>query len=932
MKSISSFLVLLLAALPGMAQLVLERDINLEAASSQPQGVFAELNGLLYFAADDGLHGIELYQFDLSTNQASLVSNVRPYEDGSGVNQIIAYQGKIYFNAFNGVGVDDFLFVHDPATQTTERLSDANNDELREPGQMIEFGNQLFYSAEFPGVGRELGRYNPTDNVFELVANIHPSDNSNPSDFVIGGGNLYFAASDGQSNSQLWRYVPLTDTVENVIYQSPNQVFPSIRFLYYHDGKCYFQGYTQATGDELFAIDLGSNTLLSIPEVYPGIASSSPAGFVALGGKLYFSARTASSGRELHVYDPVSNQVSQVFDFWVGGNGNPGDIFVSGNKLYFTASVNENERKLYSLQPGQATPTVEASLPNGSDPNFLSTAAIAGGRLFLTCNLLATGTELYSFPLSGGNITLAADINQTTIGSNPYGFTPFAGKLYFAANEINSGAEIWVYNPATGQVEILLDGPGSTNPNNFAALGGRLYFSGTHPTLGYGLMYVDSATEQVLPTSYFTPGNSGHITDVVAYAEKIYFSALDNALERELYVYDPLTNTASIAADIYPGGSGRPEGLFVWEGKLYFRADDGVHGTELWSFNDNTQFASLVADINPGSDESYPESFAVYQGELYFSAFRQGVSYEIFSYNSVTDSVTQRTNVSGNLNPSNLAVYRGKLYFNGRFPAGVNAELGCYDATLDTTYFVEDLTPGASNPRDLVVFNDLLYFSTFTGAYGRELWVFNDTSLSIVSDLRPGPPNGDPVNLVLFNGKLYFAANDGIRGEELWSMAQCLNIVVDSEASFGTNDDGSIDLTINGGLPPYRILWSTGDSTEDLTGLAPGVYTATVSDASGCLSEVTAEVQFVNSLFEASNAVPVELRPNPAAGICEVRIGQGRLLGVVVLDLQGRTCLRSDAVDHSSAKLELSSLSPGLYVVRVETNLGLATKRLQVLR
>ncbi len=767
MKSVFFFLVLWLASLPGMAQLVLERDINLEAASSQPGGIFAELNNILYFVADDGIHGQELHQFDLSTNQSRLVSDVRPFEDGSGIYQVIAFANKIYFNANNGVGIHDYLHVYDPATQITSRLSDANNDELKNPGNFFVFSNQLFFAAEFPGAGTELGRYDPAQNVFELVADIHPSGNSNPGSFVQIGSELYFLATDDQSNSQLWRYLPLSDTVENVQYQSASQVFPGMGFLYHLEGKCYFRGYTQATGDELFAIDLASNSLLSIPEVYPGIASSSPSGFVALGGKLYFSARTAGAGRELHVYDPVTNQVSQVFDFWVGGNGNPGDPFVSGNKLFFTASVNENERKLYSLQPGQATPTVEASLPNGNAPNYLTPLALAGGRLFLSCNLLATGTELYSFPVSGGNISLAADINQTTIGSDPYSFASFAGKLYFAANEINSGAEIWVYDPATGQVQILIDGPGSTNPNGLTALGSRLYFSGTHPVQGYGLMYVDSASGQVVPTSYFTPGSSGHITDIVAYAEKIYFSAIDNALERELHVYDPLTNTASVAADIYPNGSGRSEGLFVWEGKLYFQADDGVHGTELWSFNDNTQFASLVADINPGSDGSNPEWFTVYQGDLYFAAFRTGVSTEIFSYNSVADSVTQRTNVSGNLSPENFAVYRDRLYFNGRFPAGVNAELGCYDAALDTTYFVEDLSPSASNPRDLVVFNDLLYFSTFTEPYGRELWVFNDTALAIVSDLRPGVPGGDPLYLTLFNEKLYFSANDGLRGAEL---------------------------------------------------------------------------------------------------------------------------------------------------------------------
>lgn len=47
---------------------------------------------------------------------------------------------------------------------------------------------------------------------------------------------------------------------------------------------------------------------------------------------------------------------------------------------------------------------------------------------------------------------------------------------------------------------------------------------------------------------------------------------------------------------------------------------------------------------------------------------------------------------------------------------------------------------------------------------------------------------------------------------------------------FGKSD-GSIDLSITGGAPPYSILWSTNDTIEDLTGLPAGYYRVTVNDA-----------------------------------------------------------------------------------------------------
>ncbi|MBW8050117.1 MAG: T9SS type A sorting domain-containing protein [Cytophagales bacterium] len=61
-----------------------------------------------------------------------------------------------------------------------------------------------------------------------------------------------------------------------------------------------------------------------------------------------------------------------------------------------------------------------------------------------------------------------------------------------------------------------------------------------------------------------------------------------------------------------------------------------------------------------------------------------------------------------------------------------------------------------------------------------------------------------------------------------------LNSVVNLNCS--ADADGSIDISVSGGLLPYTFLWSNGGTTEDISGLIGGIYEVTVADSTGCIA------------------------------------------------------------------------------------------------
>ncbi|MBK7336365.1 MAG: hypothetical protein IPJ00_09420 [Saprospirales bacterium] len=275
-----------------------------------------------------------------------------------------------------------------------------------------------------------------------------------------------------------------------------------------------------------------------------------------------------------------------------------------------------------------------------------------------------------------------------------------------------------------------------------------------------------------------------------------------------------------------------------------------------------------------------------------------------------------------NVSISYPAVYHDKLFFEAQI-SGPGRELWVYDNLADTSALIADLVPGneGSSPAYLTVFNDKLYFQATTDDYGTELWEYNETdtsqTLQIYADIRPNEPSANPSYLTVFNGKLYFSADNGDKGDEIWSLAPCLNIFVTtiSESEEGAGD-GSINLTVEGGTPPYTFQWSNGSATEDLSGLPGGDYGVTVTDDLGCIAQLAAVVLTATGVGEAATSEALSISPNPTDGQvileffeqgsrCRGRPGAGVLWGRWLGVWSGTFCWRKQAI------LDLSELPAG---------------------
>jgi ELWxxDGT repeat protein len=419
-------------------------DIYPGPTGSEPRDL-VHGEGVLFFTADDGAHGRELWRSSGTAGPGtSLVEDVFPGTSGSDPRDLTRVGDRLFFSADDGVNGRE-LWVSDGTAAGTYMVKDirAGADSAIDPfpslrrdeRRFLELDGVLYFGANDGVHGAELWRSDGTAAGTYMVEELEPGGGgSHPRRFARVGDAFYFVGSRG-FDVHLFRSTGTPGAVSVLERVEDNFIFNLTPLR----SRLFF----------LIDNDEGEASLWKTD----GTAASTrhlrffhgeyPHDLVALGNRLVFSAGANFNGG--------------------GFGGEP-----EGEELWVSSGTVAGTQLLEDLRAG----------PDSSSPGALATME---GRVFFGADDgTGAGRELWVTDGTPAGTVLFKDLEAGAGSSSPEALTAIHGTLFFSANTAGRGRELWVSDGTpTGTLALdeLAPGAASSSPRDFLRSGWDVFFT-----------------------------------------------------------------------------------------------------------------------------------------------------------------------------------------------------------------------------------------------------------------------------------------------------------------------------------------------------------------------------------------------------------------------------------------------------------------------
>lgn len=686
-------------------------------------------NNQLFFAANDGISGKEIWKSDGTVSGTTLLKDIAPNSGSSISNEfkiLTLNNGKFYFIANTTTGYQ--LYESDGTTAGTVSIKP-----LQGTGELngASLGNHFVFSGFDPAAGgAEPWISDGTAAGTKILKDIYPGNTSSLgiSKFFRINNKVYFE-SNSNGNPGYSNYIWETDGTEagTVLFNTPtNNVLHGV------SSDAQHLILTKPNEWNRFWIANG-NSAQTFEITQFGMPANN--GFIDLNSKIYFTGTNAKHGSELFYLNPVSNDVAIASDISTYSNSAPHSYGILNDNLIFIAADREFNNQFYkrdkaTQQISRLTNFTSGTSSVGMFTDFNDEFIKVGNFLYTKNSSPNFRSVFYRTDGTTGNSVMIATPDTTTNDVAMHINLNDNSLLYAGYNNI-IGTELWkIDNNSTTPVlvkDISTDNMGSlynTDPKT-AILNGFAYFVAKENGK-IGIWKSDGTSTNTLKMIQhtFQDGTDGNIKVVGSVNNKLIYSTkkenFNNLANTEIFASNGDMASSVLLrshSDLYGSASINQE-TEIFNNKLFYAVSGYPSG--LFSTDGTIAGTSEVATVNFFGNVKFKKC----GNQLFFTNNNSSQLWRTDGTNSGT--LNLYSNLSG---IKDMVCANNYLYFLNGDSQKVWRAGGSPNSVTALDIFItnDDQLLLNENILKLATDNEKLYLSIFTKNHGNEFYTVTDS-------------------------------------------------------------------------------------------------------------------------------------------------------------------------------------------------------------